>query len=58
MGCIPHPSVTLETMAYQADAAALAAKVTKPILFLPAGNDPDTYRLKISSFRILSFITT
>jgi dienelactone hydrolase len=43
-GAIIHPAVHLEMYAYEGDIGALSAKVTIPMLVLPAGNDPDIYR--------------
>jgi dienelactone hydrolase len=43
-GVIAHPSVHLEGMVFGRNASELVAKVQRPILLLPAGNDPDRYR--------------
>lgn len=42
-GVIPHPSIHLEDY-FGRSAKALCEKVKRPILLMPAGNDPDSYR--------------
>jgi hypothetical protein len=44
VGVIAHPSVHLEDMIFGRDAGVLAGKAQRPILLLPAGNDPERYR--------------
>jgi len=43
-GAIFHPSITLEEAKYGGDTLALVSAVSTPLLFMPAGNDPDLYR--------------
>ena len=43
-GCSPHPSLTLEDGAYGGSSDLLASRIARPMLFLPASNDPDCYR--------------
>lgn len=43
-GASPHPSIGVEGWAHQGSNEALVAKITKPFMLLPAGNDTDDYR--------------
>lgn len=43
-GAIPHPSITLEQAYTGGKPADLMSKVRKPLLLMPAQNDPDGYR--------------
>ena len=46
-GAIPHPSITtIEDNLFKGDSVSLSSKIQRPILLLPAGNDPDSYRLE------------
>jgi hypothetical protein len=40
-GVIAHPSITLEENIFNGNAVDLVARSQRPILLLPAGNDPD-----------------
>jgi len=43
-GASPHPSLHIESRIFERDPLALVSRIKGPILFLPAGNDPDDYR--------------
>ncbi len=43
-GASPHPSLAVEGWAHKGANDALAGRVTKPLMLLPAGNDSDDYR--------------
>ena len=44
-GVSPHPSITnIEEYAFKRNAVELCSLVKRPVLLLPAGNDPDRYR--------------
>ena len=43
-GVIAHPSLRLLEMAYGIDPLPVLTSVTKPVLLLPAGNDPDNLK--------------
>jgi len=40
---VPHPSIQLETMVLGKDTAALLAKCTRPMLWMPTKGDPEQY---------------
>lgn len=43
-GVIPHPSLRLLEMVYGIDPLPVLTAVTKPVLLMPAGNDPDNLK--------------
>lgn len=45
-GVIPHPSLTLEETVFKGKAVDLVKQIQCPIMWMPAGNDPDRYRDK------------
>jgi hypothetical protein len=43
-GASPHPSMHIEAWLHNTPNGDLPSKIRKPLLLLPAGNDPDAYR--------------
>ena len=43
-GVIPHPSLRLLEMVYGIEPLSILTAVTKPVLLMPAGNDPDNLK--------------
>lgn len=52
-GVVPHPSFQLEDFAYGGSSIKMMENVKKPMLLMPAGNDPDTVRAGGDLFEIL-----